>query len=140
MKYSNSILFWLVFLSVLTACTTSTPQSVTVSLSMLSTLFWSGLGLISLCLGLFLPQLNRLMGTPSQEKRFAVPKFKRTAEVNGRIARLVLIMLGLGMILNGLGPHLLPARVVSLIAYALLALAFLGILLMIIVTTGNWRA
>ena len=104
------------------------------------TIFWAALGLVTLCLGLFLPQLNQLMGTPSPEEQFTVPKFKRTAEVNGRIARLVLIMLGLGMILNGLGPHLLPARVVGILAYALLALAFLGILLMILVTTGNWRA
>ncbi len=105
-----------------------------------STIFWAVLGLVTLALGLFLPQFNRLMGTPPQEDRFTVPKFKRTAEVNGRIARFILIMVGLGMLLNGLGPHFLPARVVSILAYALLALAFLGILLMIIVTTGNWRA
>lgn len=103
------------------------------------TIFWVLLGLAALGLGLFLPQFNRLMDTPPQEDRFTVPKFKRTAEVNGRIARLILILLGLGMLLNGLGPHLLPARVISILAYALLALAFLGILLMIIVTTGNWR-
>lgn len=104
------------------------------------TIFWAMLGLAALCLGLFLPQFNRLMGTPPQEERFTVPKFKRTAEVNGRINRAILIFMGLGMIVNGIGPHLLPAGVVSILAYALLALAFLGILLMIIVTTGNWRA
>lgn len=106
----------------------------------LGTIFWVVLGLVTLALGLFLPQFNRLMSTPPQEDRFTVPKFKRTAEVNGRIARFVLILLSLGMVLNGLGPLLLPAKVVSIVAYALLALAFLGILLMIIVTTGNWRA
>lgn len=106
----------------------------------LGTIFWVVLGLVTLALGLFLPQFNRLMGMPPQADRFTVPKFKRTAEVNGRIARIVLILLGLGIVLNGLGPLLLPAKVVSIVAYALLALAFLGILLMIIVTTGNWRA
>ena len=103
------------------------------------TIFWTFSGLAAVGIGIFMPQLNRLMGTPSQEDRFTVPKFKRTAELNGRISRAVLIFVGLGMIVNGLGPHLLPLSLATIIAYTLLALAFLGILLMIIITTSNWR-
>jgi len=91
-------------------------------------------------IGIFMPQFNQLMGTPSQEDRFTVPKFKRTAQLNGRISRAVLILLGLGMLINGVGPHVLSPSLVSIIGYTLLALAGLGILLMIIITSGNWRA
>jgi len=105
----------------------------------LSNIFWAVAGLITVGLGIFMPQLNRLTGMPSQEERFTVPKFKRTAELNGRIARAVLILLGLGMLVNGIGPYILPPSLVTIIGYTLLALAFLGILLMIIITTGNWR-
>jgi hypothetical protein len=105
----------------------------------IGTIFWTIAGLITVGIGIFMPQMNRLRGTPSQEERFTVPKFKQTAQLNGRIARAVLILLGLGMIINGVGPHLLPPLWVSIIGYTLVALAFLGILLMIIITTGNWR-
>lgn len=105
----------------------------------LSTIFWTVFGLAAVGIGIFMPQLNRLMGTPSQEEQFTVPKFKRTAQLNGRISRIVLIFLGLGMLVNSIGPHILPPSLVTIAAYTLLALASLGILLMIIITTGNWR-
>ncbi len=105
----------------------------------LSNIFWVVAGLAVLGIGIFLPQLNRLMGNLPREEQFTVPKFKRTAELNGRIARAVLILLGLGMLANGIGSYILPPTLVTIIGYALLTLAFLGILLMIIITTGNWR-
>lgn len=105
-----------------------------------STFFWAVAGLVTLGMGLFLPQLNRLVGAPSQEEKFTVPKFKRTAQLNGRISRALLVFLGLRMIVNGVGSHLMPQSLATIIAYTLLALAFLSILLMIIITTTNWRA
>jgi hypothetical protein len=106
----------------------------------LSTIFWVVAGLAAVGIGIFMPQFNRFMGTPNPEGQFTVPKFKRTAQLNGRIARAVLIFLGLGMLVNGIGPHILPPLVVTIIGYTLPALAFLGLLLMIIIITGNWRA
>ena len=103
------------------------------------TVVWAIFGLFTLGLGLFLPKLNQFTNTPSPEEKFIVPKFKRTAELNGRISRAILILLGLGMLINGIGALLLPPALVTIIAYTLLALAVLGILLMIIITTGNWR-
>ena len=138
MKQKYTLVIFIFFLLLLSACggaadeTTSSPATI-------STIFWTMTGLAAVGIGIFMPQFNRLMGTPSHEERFTVPKFKRTAQLNGRIARAVLILLGLGMLVNGIGPHILPPSIVTIIGYTLAALAFLGILLMLIITTGNWR-
>ena len=104
-----------------------------------STIFWAIIGAAAVGTGIFMPRLNQLMGTPKPEDRFTVPKFKRTAQLNGRIARAVLILLGLGMLMNGIGPLILSSSLVTVVAYTLLALAILGILFMILITAGNWR-
>jgi hypothetical protein len=135
-KYTHVIFIFTLLL--LAACGSATDET-TSSPATVSTIFWTIVGLTAVGIGIFLPRLNRLMGTPSQEDRFTVPKFKRTAELNGRIARAVLILLGLGMLVNGIGSYILPPSIVTIIGYTLAALAFLGILLMIIITTGNWR-
>lgn len=135
-KYAHVIFIFLLLL--LAACSGVTDEKIA-SPTIGSTIFWTIAGLTAVGIGIFMPQLNRLTGTPSQEERFTVPKFKRTAELNGRIARAVLILLGLGMLVNGIGPYILPPSVVTVAGYTLLVLAFLGILLMIIITTSNWR-
>lgn len=138
MKYEK--LGWFGGLCLLAGCAAD-GQSQTVAAPLaLGTIFWTIAGLITMSMGLFMPQVNRMMGWPTAESRFNVPKFKRTAQLNGRISRAVLLLLGLGMVVNGVGPRLLPHSLSMIIAYVLLGLAFLGILLMIIVTIGNWRA
>lgn len=137
MKYGKVV--WLLGFCLLASCAANEQQQTAVAPPILSTLFWAVSGLITMGIGIFRPQLNRLLGWPPAEERFTVPKFKRSAQLNGRISRAVLICLGLGMILNSVGPYLLPHSLTENIAYALLAFAFLGILLMIIISTGNWR-
>ena len=135
-KYTHLISIFLLLL--LAACGGPTDE-ITSSPATTSTIFWTVIGMATLCMGLFLPQLNRLRSTPNPEDRFTVPKFKRAAQLNGRIARAVLIFLGLGMLVNGIGSYILPPSIVTIIGYTLAALVFLGILLMLIITTGNWR-
>ncbi|MAU00862.1 MAG: hypothetical protein CL608_27270 [Anaerolineaceae bacterium] len=138
MKQKPTLVIFIFLLLLLAACSGVTDET-TSSPATISTIFWAVAGLMAVGIGIFLPQFNRLMGMPDQEERFTVPKFKRTAELNGRIARAVLILLGFGMLVNGIGPYILPPSVVTIAGYTLLVLAFLGILLMIIITTGNWR-
>jgi len=137
-KQKYTLVIFIFILLLLVACGGATDET-TSSPATISAIFWAVAGLMAMGIGIFMPQLNRLMGMPNPEEQFTVPKFKRSAQLNGRIARAVLILIGLGMIVNGLDPHVLPHSLATIIAYTLLALATLGILLMFIITTGNWR-
>lgn len=137
MKYEK--FGWFLGLCLLAGCAADGQAQSAAAPLPLGTIFWTIAGLTTMSLGLFMPQVNRMMGWPTAESRFTVPKFKRTAQLNGRISRAVLLLLGLGMLINGVGSRFLPHALSMIIAYVLLALAFLGILLMIIITTSNWR-
>ena len=93
MKYEK--FGWVLGLCLLAGCAADgQAQSATAPLPLV-TIFWALVGLMTLSMGLFLPQVNRMMGWPTAEDRFTVPKFKRTAQLNGRISRAILLLLGL---------------------------------------------
>lgn len=102
-------------------------------------IFWviGGLGLLGI--GFLAERFNKRIGVPGQDELFTVPKFRQTAQLNGRISRFVMIFLGLGMIINSVGDRILPPPLATVIANTLLTLAILGILLMIGITIRNWR-
>jgi hypothetical protein len=91
-------------------------------------------------IGLFSPQLNRWMGFRERSGVFTELRFQRSARITQSLARIVVILLGLGFIMQGVGSRFLASNITSTVSFLALGLAGVGTLVMFGVVIANWRA
>jgi len=98
------------------------------------------MGCLAILLALLGKQLSRAVGLKPLSQVFATPRFQRSAAITERLGRIALGLLGLGFLIQGLGPRFLSAGVTWFLSLVLLALCGLMVVAMVGVTLAHWNA
>ena len=89
---------------------------------------------------LFSRQLQRLLGVKPRSELFTNPGFQRAEKILEQLGRLLLLLLGLGLLVQGPGSLYLPAGStysISIVMYSLVGLLLLAALGVYI---ASWKA
>jgi hypothetical protein len=106
----------------------------------IESIFPTLLGVLCILLGLLSRQLLHWIGLRPLSEVFTTPRFQRSARTTERLGRLFLVLLGIGLLFQGIGPSLLPGGVAYLISIVVLGLSALILIAMIGVTLANRKA
>ena len=97
-------------------------------------------GCLVILSALFSRQIQHLLGFKPRSEMFTNPRFQRAEKILEQLRRLLLLLLGLGFLVQGPGSLYLPTGAtysISIIIYGLVALVFLAVLGVYI---ASWKA
>ncbi|MFP4394571.1 MAG: hypothetical protein ACLFTI_04830 [Anaerolineales bacterium] len=97
-------------------------------------------GVLAIVLALLNKQLLHLLGLKPLSEVFTNPRFQRSAKITEKLARIFLVIFGIGFVVQGLGPLFLPSDISSAISIAISGLSVLIVLAVIGVNLANWKA
>jgi hypothetical protein len=106
----------------------------------IESIFPTLLGVLCILLALLNQQLLRWIGLRPLSEVFTTPRFQRSARITEKLGRLFLVIFGIGLLFQGVGPGLLPGGVSYLISIVVLGLSALILLTMIGVILANRKA
>jgi hypothetical protein len=106
----------------------------------IESIFPTLLGVLCILLALLNRQLLRWIGLKPLSEVFTTPRFQRSARITEKLGRLFLMIFGIGLLFQGVGPSLLPGGVAYLISIVVLGLSALILLAMIGVILANRKA
>jgi hypothetical protein len=106
----------------------------------IESIFPTLLGVLCILLALLNRQLLRWIGLKPLSEVFTTPRFQRSARIIEKLGRLFLMIFGIGLLFQGVGPSLLPGGVAYLISIVVLGLSALILLAMIGVILANRKA
>ncbi len=101
--------------------------------------FWLILGIVTILMGIFNRQLLQLLGYKPMSEVFTVANLKRSSRIIEQLSRWLVIILGIGFLVQGLGGTL-SRDIVSKISFSLFGLSALMLLAIIGITIANWKA
>jgi len=102
-------------------------------------IFLSFIGFLIILLALLNKQLLRWIGIKPMSEVFTNPKFQRSARITEKLARLFLVVFGVGFLVQGVGTQFLSSAVTYTVSMTILGLSGLIILAMFIVVLTNWK-
>lgn len=106
----------------------------------IESIFPTLLGVLCILLALLNQQLLRWIGLRPLSEVFTTPRFQRSARITEKLGRLFLVILGIGLLFQGVGPSFLPGGVAYLISIVVLGVSALILLAMIGVILANRKA
>lgn len=106
----------------------------------IESIFPTLLGVSCILLALLNKQLLRLIGLRPLSEVFTTPRFQRSARITEKLGRLFLVILGIGLLFQGVGTSLLPGETTYLISIAVLGVSGLILLAMFGVILANRKA
>lgn len=98
------------------------------------------LGSLIILLALFNKQLLRFIRLKPLSEVFTVPRFQHSAKITETLGRWVVAMIGIGFLIQGIGPTFLSSGATYTISWIVLGLAGLILLSMLGVVLANWKA
>ena len=101
--------------------------------------FWLILGIVTILMGIFNRQLLQLLGYKPMSEVFTVANLKHSSRIIEQLSQWLLIILGIGFLVQGLGGTL-SRDIVSKISFSLFGLSALILLAIIGITIANWKA
>ncbi len=101
--------------------------------------FWFILGIVTILMGIFNRQLLQLLGYKPLSEVFTAANLKHSSRIIEQISRWLLIILGVGFLVQGLG-ETLPKDIGYKISFSLFGLSALMLLAIIGITIANWKA
>jgi hypothetical protein len=97
-------------------------------------------GCLVILSALFSRQLQRLMGTKPRSEMFTNPSLQRAEKIIELLGRLLLVVFGLGFLVQGPGSLYLPARATYTLSIIIYGLAGLILLAGLGVYLASWKA
>jgi hypothetical protein len=97
-------------------------------------------GALLILVGWFNQPLQRRFGIRPASELYSVPRLKRSARITEQLGRFFLILIGIFLISEGVGPRVLSIQAAGIVSMTLVGLAGLIALAMIGVTLAHWRA
>ena len=101
--------------------------------------FWFILGIVTILMGIFNRQLLQLLGYKPMSEVFTAANLKHSSMIIEQLSRWLVIILGIGFLVQGLGGTL-SRDIVSKISFSLFGLSALMLLAIIGITIANWKA
>ena len=101
--------------------------------------FWLILGIVTILMGIFNRQLLQLLGYKLMSEVFTAANLKHSSRIIEQLSRWLLIILGIGFLVQGLGGTL-SKDIVYKISFSLFGLSALILLAIIGITIANWKA
>ena len=101
--------------------------------------FWLILGIVTILMGIFNRQLLQLLGFKPMSEVFTAANLKHSSRIIEQISRWLVIILGVGFLVQGLGGTL-PNDLGYKISFSLFGLSALMLLAIIGITITNWKA
>jgi hypothetical protein len=98
------------------------------------------IGGLAILLALLNKQLLRFIGLKPSSEVFTSPRFQRSAKITEKLGRLFLVVFGVGFLVQGVGPLVLPNEATLAVAIATVGLSGLIVLAMFGVVLANWKA
>jgi hypothetical protein len=98
------------------------------------------IGSLAILLALLSSQLSRAIGLKPLSQVFSTPQFQHSAAITETLGRIVLGLLGIGFLVQGLGPRFLSARATLSISLVVLALCGATVVAIVGVTLAHWNA
>ncbi|GAB4546849.1 MAG: hypothetical protein Kow0063_41370 [Anaerolineae bacterium] len=97
------------------------------------------IGVVAIVLALLDKQLLHLSGLKPLSEAFTSPRFQKSAKITEKLGRVFLAVFGIGFLVQGVGPLLLPGEVSSVISLVVLGLSALIVLAVIGVHLAYWK-
>ncbi len=97
------------------------------------------IGSLVILLALLNKSLLRLMGLKPLSEVFTTPRFQRSARITETLGRLFLVVLGVGFLIQGVGPQFVSDAVIHSTSLVVLGFAGLIVLAMVGVVLAHWK-
>jgi len=101
--------------------------------------FWLIFGIVTILIGIFNRQILQLLGFKPMSEVLTTPNLKYSARIIEQVGQWLVIILGVGFLVQGLG-GMLPGNLGYQISLSLLGLSALLLLTIIGITIANWKA
>jgi hypothetical protein len=98
------------------------------------------MGSLVILLALLNKQLLRFIGLKPLSEVFTTPRLQRSAKITEKLGRLLMVVFGVGFLVQGVGTQFLSSAVTYTVSITVLGLSGLIILAMFIVVLANWKA
>ena len=103
-------------------------------------IFLSFIGFLFILLALLNQRLLRWMGFKPMNEVFTNPNFQRSAKITEKLGRLFLVVFGVGLLVQGIGPQFLSSEITYTVSIIVAGASGLIVLVMFGVTLANWKA